>query len=251
MAIMPGAVWNGDHSSRRPMARYDAVVVHTIVGYAPAHAAHFSTKADGTIIQSRDTVYQSAACLHGNPRIIAIENEDHGGPFPDWTGSNVPPLTGAQVEANARILRWAHEVHGIPLQRCPDSRPGSRGLAYHRQGIDGNWSGYRHPGRVSGGEVWTESYGKVCPGDNRIDQLDDILALAKGDEDEVKPEDINAIADEVVRRLLAAEIKVSKDGDTKPLRLLLRQTYNGIGRVREVLGDGGEPDPEEPVPGKR
>jgi len=180
MARMPAAQWVGEQSPRNPMSRYDVVCVHTIVGYAPAHAAHFSVKANGTILQSRDTRYQSAANLHGNPRVIAIENEDHGGAFGTWGGGNVPRLTDEQVEANGKILAWANAEHGIPLQLCPDSRPGSRGLAYHRQGIDGNFGGMRFPGRVSGGEVWTEHFGKVCPGDNRIAQLPDILAAARG-----------------------------------------------------------------------
>lgn len=179
MSRMPGAVWLGEQSPKRPMTRYDAVCVHTIVGYAPAHAAHFSVKGDGTIQQSRDTAYQSGANLNGNHRVIAIENEDHGQRFPKWSGSNVPLLTPEQIEANARILAWAHATHGIPLQLCPNSRPESRGLAYHRQGIDGNFGGYKYPGRVDGGEVWTTSFGKVCPGDNRIAQLPEILALAR------------------------------------------------------------------------
>src|SRR5690606_5963469 len=77
MARMPGARWQGEHGSRR-MDRYDIVCVHTIVGYAPAHAAHFSVKANGEILQSRDTAFRSAANLNGNHRVIAIENEDHG-----------------------------------------------------------------------------------------------------------------------------------------------------------------------------
>lgn len=186
MARMPGAVWQGEHGSIL-MARYDIVCVHTIVGYAPAHAAHFSTKADGTIIQSRDTKYQSGANLDGNYRVIAIENEDHGSAFGAWSGSNVPALTAAQVSANAAILKWAHETHGVPLQLCPNSRPESRGLAYHRQGIDGNFSTY--PGRVSGGEVWSSSFGKVCPGDRRIEQRPEILAQAQG-EDDVTPDEV-------------------------------------------------------------
>jgi hypothetical protein len=159
------------------MTGHDIVCVHTIVGYAPAHAAHFSTWADGRIGQSRDTAYRSAANLYGNARVIAIENEDLGPAFGPWSGSDVPPLTDAQVIANGRILAWAHNEHRIPMRLCPDSRPGSRGLAYHRQGIDGNFTdGYR--GRVTGGEVWTEHFGKVCPGRNRIAQLPDILDAA-------------------------------------------------------------------------
>jgi len=203
MARMPGATWLGEHApiqsngQRLTMVRYDIVCVHTIVGYAPAHAAHFSTKANGEILQSRDTAYRSGANLEGNHRVIAIENEDHGPAFGSWNtndGHAVPALTAAQVEANAKILRWAHETHGIPLQLCPDSRPTSRGLAYHRQGIDGNFVGYAYPGRVSGGEKWSTSTGKVCPGDRRIAQRPSILAIAQGDDMPLTITEIEAIA---------------------------------------------------------
>lgn len=177
---MPGTTWLGEHSPKTRMSRYDCVCVHTLVGYAPAHAAHFSTRANGEILQSRDTAYRSAANLEGNHRIIAIENEDHGKAFggtpklPKWV-----PLTDEQVDACAEILAWAHKTHGVPLQLCPDSRPGSRGLAYHRQGIDGNFGPYKYKGRVPGGETWTSSFGKVCPTDARIAQLPEILERAK------------------------------------------------------------------------
>lgn len=210
MARMPGARWLGEHGSR-PMGQIDIVCVHTIVGYAPAHAAHFSTHADGTIDQSRDTMFRSAANLNGNPRVIAIENEDKGPRFPEWAGSDVPPLTPEQVEANAEILAWAHLTEGVPLQLCPDSRPGSRGLAYHRQGIDGNFGGYAYPGRVEGGELWTEHFGKVCPGDRRIAQLPQILARAKQivEGDDMTPEQMNTLADLVVTKLLNATVPSS------------------------------------------
>lgn len=170
MARMPGATWLGEHSPKTPMSRWDVVCVHTIVGYAPAHAAHFSTRTNGLIEQSRDTKYRSAANLEGNHRVIAIENED---------AAKDIPLSDAQVESCAQILAWAHREHGIPLRLCPDSKPGSRGLAYHRQGVDGNFERYQFPGRVAGGELWSSSFGKLCPRDKRIAQLPDILARAK------------------------------------------------------------------------
>lgn len=196
MARMPGAVWLGEHSPGRRIVRYDAVCVHTIVGYAPAHAAHFSVKADGTILQSRDTVFQSGANLEGNHRIIAIENEDHGSAFGSWNihdGHAVPGFTEEQREANAKIIAWAHETHGIPIKACPNSRPSSRGVAYHRQGIKGNWSGYEYGGWVSGGEIWTTSPGKVCPGDRRIKETLEIIIprareIAGGDDMSEKAE---------------------------------------------------------------
>lgn len=171
MAIMPGADWVGPHHDNGLMSRYDIVCIHTIVGNPPAHAAHFSTRADGWLFQSRDTTHQSAANLNGNHRIIAIENDDFGPEYGSWSGSNVPPFTAEQCESIALVCAWAHQVHGIPLELCPNSLSTSRGIAYHRQGIDGNFGGFAYGGRVSGGEVWTKHFGKVCPGDNRITQL--------------------------------------------------------------------------------
>ena len=182
MARMPGAEWVGPHHSNGTMSRYDVVCLHTIVGNPPAHAAHFSTRADGHIYQSRDTAYRSAANYNGNHRVIAIENDDHGPEFGSWNvndGHAVPAFTPDQIEANARICAWAYHVHGIPLVACPDSRPGSRGIAFHRQGINGNWAGYAYGGRASGGEVWTKAAGKVCPGDRRIAQIPQIIARAR------------------------------------------------------------------------
>jgi hypothetical protein len=174
MALMPG-VTHQLIGAGTNMARYDIVCVHTIVGYAPASAAHFSTRASGQIIQSRDTQYRSAANLNGNPRVIAIENEDHGAAYGSWSGSNVPAFTAQQCEAIALIILFCHRAHGIPIVLCPDSRPGSRGIAYHRQGCDGNFGGYAFGGRVSGGELWSSSVGKVCPGDRRIRQLIEVI----------------------------------------------------------------------------
>lgn len=170
MARMPGTVWVGERGSKL-MSRHDIVCIHTIVGHPPAHAAHFSTASDGTIFQSRDTLFQSAANVQGNVRVIAIENEDIGSAFGFWDikdGHAVPDFTDAQVEAIAHICAWAAATHGIPLVPCPDSKSSSRGIAYHRQGIDGNFGSFQFPGRVSGGEIWTEHFGKVCPGDRRI-----------------------------------------------------------------------------------
>lgn len=160
----------------------DICCIHTIVGAAPASAAHFSTNGAGKIWQHRDTIKQSAANYYGNNHIIAIENEDRSAYFPSWDkndGHAVPGFTNAQIEAIAQICAWANKTHGIPLVQCPDSKRGSRGIAYHRQGIDGNWAGYAYSGRVAGGEVWTTSPGKVCPGDRRIAQIPQIIERAR------------------------------------------------------------------------
>jgi hypothetical protein len=245
MSRMPGAVSHGEHGSEA-MSRHDIVCVHTIVGRAPAHAAHFSTAADGTIHQSRDTKFKSAANLNGNHRVIAIENEDIGPAFGDWNtkdGHAVPAFTTKQVEAIAKILAWAHKEHGVPLQLCPDSKPASKGLAYHRQGINGNFGPFKHPGRVSGGEQWSAHFGKVCPGDRRIDQLPAILKrareLVQGEEfDEVatKAEIKEAVRDvvaEVVRDELTKQRKMLTDGGDGTGNVNKEQ--NNLQNIRDLI----------------
>lgn len=179
MTWMPGADTSKkatDGNSKMPMKRWDAVCVHTLVGYVPALAAHFSVRWDGYIYQHRSIDFQSAANLQGNPRVIAIENEDHGPAFAGYwrNSSDVPPMTAAQLEANARIIAWACKTKNIPIVAMPNSLPQSRGVAIHRLGCDGNFTdGY--PGRVAGGELWTTSFGKICPAVRRIKQTYEII----------------------------------------------------------------------------
>ncbi|HZA40156.1 MAG TPA: N-acetylmuramoyl-L-alanine amidase [Actinomycetota bacterium] len=244
MSRMPGAVFDVEHGSEA-MSRHDIVCVHTIVGTAPATAAHFSTAADGTIHQSRDTKFKSAANLSGNHRIIAIENEDRGSAFGAWDTSDghaVPAFTPQQLDAIAKILAWAHKEHGIPLQLCPDSKPTSRGLAYHRQGIDGNFGPFRHPGRVEAGEQWSGSFGKVCPGDRRIDQLTAILEKAReiveGGFDEVATkaeikEAVREVVAEVVRDELTKQRKMLTDGGDGAGNV--NKERNNLQNIRELI----------------
>lgn len=194
MARMSGVPFLGI-ADNGAMSSKDIVCIHTIVGYqSGGNAAHFTTGASGKIVQARDTNYRSAANLHGNHRVIAIENEDHG-PAYQWVGGAPPPFTPAQCEAIAKILVWCHKTHNIPLTLIPDSKPGRRGIGYHRQGIDGNFTG-PYKGRVVGGELWSSAFGKVCPGDKRIAQLINQIiprarALAGGaQENDMEPTDL-------------------------------------------------------------
>ena len=245
MSRMPGAVSQGEHGSEA-ISRHDIVCVHTIVGTAPAHAAHFSTAANGTIHQSRDTKFKSAANLNGNHRVIAIENEDRGPAFGDWNihdGHAVPALTTKQVEAIAKILAWAHKEHGVPLQLCPDSKPTSKGLAYHRQGIDGNFGPFKHPGRVSGGEHWSESFGKVCPGDRRIDQLPAILKRARElvVQGLVPGEEFDEVATKAEIKEAVSEVVASKAEIKEAVREAVAQVVRDeLTQQRKMLTDGGD-----------
>lgn len=177
MAWMPGVDTSrkANDGNSTMVCNPNVVCTHTIVGYAPALAAHFSVRADGYIWQHRDTNRQSAANYQGNPHVIAIETEDHGSVFGSWSGSNVPRWTPQQIESIARIFAWASQTHGIPLIQLPNSKRNSTGMGFHRQGIDGNFNN----GRVAGGEIWSTSKGKVCPGDNRIAQMPEIISRAR------------------------------------------------------------------------
>lgn len=163
-------------SSAARMRRWDVVCIHTIVGPMNGGAmATFGTGGSpGQWVQWRDTIYQSGANWSGNYRVIAIENADVGPEFPKWdtNGSDVPAFTDWQIEAQARICAWAHQVHGIPLQLITDSKPTSRGIAAHRAGIEGFGLG-------PGGERWSKARRKVCPGERRIAQIPQIIARAR------------------------------------------------------------------------
>src|SRR5690606_20246448 len=158
--------------------RHDVVCVHTMVGtlegswnWANQRGNsywHFGLGGDGRLWQCQDLRYRSAANLDGNGYVIPIETEDMNKAFfAPWGGSNVPAWTDAQVDRLVELIAWLCDRYDIPPVLVPDSKPGRRGLAYHRQGID--------PWRVPGGDRWSSATGKVCPGDRRIRQFLDVV----------------------------------------------------------------------------
>jgi len=124
--------------------------------------SHRGTSGSGEIRQWQDLQYRAASDLEGNPESISYENEDSGDYFPTWTGGNVPEFTPAQARAIEKSQAWDCIRFGIPPMLTPDSLPTRRGLSWHRQGID--------PWRVEGGLRYSIHYGKLCPGNKRIEQ---------------------------------------------------------------------------------
>lgn len=215
MPKYPGATW-------RPVTRYQSgslrigieprrFVHHTAVSAAASMheffdqdgqpTPHFYVNAQGEVEQYIDTDYRATACLDGNSDCIAVESWD-GGPSA-FKGGASPEWTDAQVEACARLVAWCAKTHGIPLVRLSSSRPGTRGVGWHRQGIDGNFG---HPpgtllgGRVDGGEHWSASAGKVCPGDAKIRGVVDLIiprAVEIANGDDMSAQDVQDIKDEV------------------------------------------------------
>jgi hypothetical protein len=175
MAWYPGAIRKVVERHKTPMARYRGVCNHVAVSEAASlfgyfdqdgnPTSHFYVRRDGVTEQYVNTLYRAPAQLEGNPSMISIETQ--GG----VTNIDTEPWTAAQVERLASIARWTHEVHGIPLVRMADSLPETRGIGYHRLGVD--------PWRVDGGELWSKAYGKVCPGDGKIAQIPHIIERAR------------------------------------------------------------------------
>jgi hypothetical protein len=163
------------------MARHDIICLHTMVGYLKSTddmfddqgytgvESHFgvggiwgsdkAAKLDGVIYQWVDTEYRADANLDGNHRLISIETADNT----PQRAADILAWTPNQVRAIIRLVAALCKHYDIPAVLVPDSKPGRRGIAYHRQGID--------PWRVSGGETWSSSRGKECPGDRRIAQI--------------------------------------------------------------------------------
>jgi hypothetical protein len=176
------------------MQSHDIVCLHTMVGNLSSTDAMFHENGwggteshfgvggkwgpdagkgwDGKIFQWQDTAFTADANLNGNHHVISIETADNA----PKTAEQILPWTAAQLDSIVAIVAWACETYDIPATLVPDSKPGRRGIAYHRQGIlhsDGLGS---HPGwLVAGGEHWSTSTGKGCPGPTRIAQLQSVV----------------------------------------------------------------------------
>jgi hypothetical protein len=186
-----------------------AISMHSFFNVSGRATPHFYVNAQGEGEQYIDTGHRSTANLNGNHDCITVESWDG---YP-WGNGQVPGWTDAQVDWLARLAVWVHEKHGIPVRKLPSSRPGTTGIGWHRQGIDGDFpaSGLL-AGRVAGGELWSGDRGKVCPGDNKIrGVVDRIIPRAKHllSGDEMNAEDWNRLANMLDSRIspLAARIE--------------------------------------------
>ena len=238
MSRYPGATWHplaSDLSHQGPMTRHDGIVLHTMAsslagtesmfmasGFAGTES-HFGVGPDGTVLQWVDTARRADANLNGTWRLLSVETADTGPPFPAWTGSNVPAWTEAQLDAIAGIVAWAAAEHDFPLEPMRSSRASERGVGWHRLGIDGNFPAGPLGGRIPGGESWSESTGKACPGDRRIAQVAEVIrrakAIAGGGDDLPDPAE-----------LLAAEVAKSVS-----LKKAVRETHKDVAALRHAL----------------
>ena len=185
--------------------------------------SHFYVRSSGNtdgmadFEQYVDTKYRAPANLEGNPTLISIETQ--GGVGDDLNN----PWPATMAKRIAWILAECNRIHGIPLQLMPNSRPESNGIGYHRQGVD--------PYRVDGGELWSASYGKVCPGQARINQIPSIISLARTiSGDDMSEADVKAITDHIDAKFQATFSTAGTEG------MRYSALQNSINAANNTLG---------------
>jgi len=191
------------------MTSHDFICLHTMVGFLTSTDAMFhqngwsgteshfgvggkwggdkAADLNGVVYQWGDTAYKADANLNGNMGVISIETADNAPRLVE----DIAGWTPEQIDAIVRLVTWlcskeAHkdcpshfECHkvGIPARLVPDTKPGRRGIAYHRQGCKHS-TGFKPSGSgwlVKGGVQWSGAVGKGCPGPARIAQLKAIV----------------------------------------------------------------------------
>lgn len=132
-----------------------------------------------TFEQYVDTAFRANADLEGNDATTSVETQG-GVKNPDSE-----PWDISQLIALANLFSWMVETHGIEPKLAVSSQLGypSKGLSWHRLGIDGNFPQLPNigAGRIQrgGGMRYSTSRGKICPGLGKIKQIPSILEMSK------------------------------------------------------------------------
>lgn len=182
----PKAVWAPLPGRDTTPGRVQLLTVHTAVSnsanlYGKGRLnggtyAHFYNPKTGPLIQYQEIGHIARADNYGNPFTISVENWD-GGYAPE-----VPPLTASQIENLAQLFAWLVKTHDLANRiATPENLTG---LGWHRLGIRGNFGPYNPADRrtwsgAQSGVNFSGAFGKVCPGNRRIDQIPEIYARAQ------------------------------------------------------------------------
>lgn len=184
---IPGAVWRPFTQrtvSTTPLIGPRAIIEHTMgvgtmngswnyhnqVGRPYSHTYYDGI---GNRIQVQGADRRSAATLEGNPYVIAKETEDYGKYFSGGgtTCGTIPAWRQEQLRVIALDDAWCCKRFGIPAVLMPDSCSGTRGIGYHRLGID--------PWRKAGCLEYSTARGKCCPDVARISQMPGLVRSIK------------------------------------------------------------------------
>ena len=184
---MPGALWLPINQNYTPRKRSitTALILHIAVTEAASlsgwfnnpkayASSHLYVRRDGTIEQYIDLDLISWANGAGNSRSVTVETQGMAGGA--WTKEQVASL--------AAIARFVGDHYKVPMQVMGNSKRSTHGVGYHLLGVPANAAQKRRGVSQTGGELWSSSVGKICPGPSRVPQIPGIVNLAKGD---IKP----------------------------------------------------------------
>ena len=247
MSRYPSATWKPIGGTSRIAVRKDIFCLHTAVGSGTSTWNYFNRAdvgvyshivvcgvwgadagkdVDGLALQMADTDCRAAANLDGNWRIVSVETADNA-------ARPIQPWTPAQCETLSRLMADANRLDGIPLEPIPDSRPGRRGIAYHRLGCN--------PYRVNGGELWSSSTGKDCPTQARIDQIPGLIDRARAivagqEDDDVTDEQMQQIKDWIHEEVQFGVQAVLKGGSNSRIKGLPSGEQTALAGTEQRLG---------------
>lgn len=193
--ISKWTVWDPVTGRSKARIRPRLMTIHTAVtnsqdiygpGLGPGRThAHFYNPKSGTLRQHQEINRKAFADGGGNGYCVSVEHWDgypKGAPGYWKNGSDVPPLTDSQIENDARL--FAHLVTHFDLPNRIATPDNLTGLGWHRLGISGNFGAYdpddrKTWSRAQSGANFSKARGKVCPGDRRIDQIQEIYDRAQ------------------------------------------------------------------------
>lgn len=186
MPMYPGAhVKLLKHNYTATKTAKNAVILHSTASDAESQynwfnnpssysSSHFHIAKNGVVEQMIDTNFVSWANAAANDRSVTIETAGVQGGDEKWTDE--------QVLAIIKLVTWITKTHKISPRQMESSAASEKGIGWHRLGIDGNFPRtgiLRGRNQRGGGEYWSKSLGKVCPGNLRIQQMPAIIAAVK------------------------------------------------------------------------
>lgn len=244
MAIYPGAKkrlipkWNKVAITRHRrmnlhVAVSNAASIYSMFSNSNSACSHFYVNRNGEVEQYIDTAFRSASDMNGNDSTISVETA--GG----VSNVNGEQWTDAQVEALAKLWKWARDTHGIRNQVAKNTQTNenSEGLSWHRLGVEGNFSGRGGILETSykpGGIKYSSARGKECPGDAKILQVPGIWEQANSGIKPVasKPE---SVSKPVVKPKPAPVKDKSGSWPEKPLKVTDKHTVESDAAWRELM----------------
>lgn len=177
------AIWD-PITNRSQYRNYpDRMVIHMAVTdsddiYGPGKGpndtySHFYNPDSGRMRQHQEIHRLAYSELNGNGNSVGVEHDGVPGDH----------LSAAQIDADARLFAFMVVFWGVPNRIATFDN--THGLAWHRLGCAGNFGKFDPYDMTTWstaqtGQRWSTSYGKTCPTNAFIRQIQGIWKLAQG-----------------------------------------------------------------------